>query len=45
MKMGVDARDFIIDLIPLVLRVSLEVVYVDEENQGHLEMQKQLYAA
>ena len=32
MKMGEDARDFIINLTPLVLRVSLEVVYIAEPN-------------
>ena len=38
MKMGEDARDFIINIIPFVLRVSMEIVYVDERNRGNMEM-------
>ena len=45
MKMGVDARDFIINLMPLVLRVSIEVVNIDDGSNGHLEKYKQHYAA
>ena len=45
MNMGEDARDFIINLIPFMLRVSLEIVYVDEKNRGSQEMQNQLYNA
>ena len=45
MKMGEDARDFIINLTPLVLRVSLEVFYVDEQGRGELEMLKQSFKA
>ena len=39
MKMDEDARDLVINLIPLALRVSVEVVYVDEQNRGRIEMQ------
>ena len=45
MRMGEDARDFIINLTPIVLRISLEVVYVDEPNRGDFEMQYQNYSA
>ena len=45
MKMGEDARDTIINIIPLVLRISLEVVYVDEKNRGDNEMKNQHYDA
>ena len=41
MKMGEDARDIIIHITPLVLRASLEVVYVKENNWGQLEIQRQ----
>ena len=43
--MGEDARDFIINLTPLMLRVSLEVVFMDTNRNGQMEMQRQLYAA
>ena len=45
MRMGEDARDFVINLIPYVLRVSVDIVYVDERNRGELEMQNQHYSA
>ena len=43
MTMGEDARDFIINLIPFVLRINVEIVYVDEKNRGAQEMQNQLF--
>ena len=44
MRMGEDARDFVIILTPLVIRVSLEVVIsVDEPNKCETEMENQLY--
>ena len=45
MKMGEDARDFIINIIPLVLRISVDIVYVDERNRGNKEMLNQHYEA
>ena len=33
MRMGEDARDFIINIVPIVLRISIEVIYVDEKNR------------
>ena len=38
MTMGEDARDFIITVIPFVLRMSIEIVFVDDKNRGELEM-------
>ena len=45
MRMGEDARNFIINLTPLVLRVSVEVVHEDESNRAHSMIQNQLYEA
>ena len=45
MKMGEDARDFIINLTPLVLRVSLEVIYINDPSKAQSVMQNQHYAA
>ena len=45
MKFGEDARDFIINLTPLVLRVSLEVVYINDPSRAQSVMQNQHYAA
>ena len=45
MRDGEDARDFIINLTPLVIRVSLEGVYVDERNRSNLVMERQHYSA
>ena len=44
MRMGEDARDFVINITPLVMWVSLEVaVYVDEPKRAEIEMENQLY--
>ena len=45
MKMGEDARDIVVKVIPLALRVSVEIVYVDTRNRGVSSMQNQHYAA
>ena len=44
--MGEDARDYILNLVPFVLRISVEIVYVDEKNRLlDREMQNQFYKA
>ena len=43
--MGEDARDYILNIVPFVLRIGLVVVYVDEKNRGEQEMQNQQYSA
>ena len=43
--MGEDARDYILNIVPFVLRFGLVVVYVDEKNRGEQEMQNQQYSA
>ena len=39
MSMDVDARDFVLNIIPFMLRTNFEVVYVDTRNRGSQEMQ------
>ena len=43
--MGSDAQDFVVNIIPLVLRTSIEIVSIHDHTQGNEEIQKQHYAA
>ena len=43
--MGVDARDCILLILLLLVRVSVAIIYVDERNKGEASMEPQYFNA